>query len=49
MESLNHYLAYTDILFKKKIIENPNEVEIEKTKKYSEMYLIIENLKEMLI
>ena len=48
MESLNHYLAYTDILFKKKIIENPNEVEIEKTKKYSEMYLIIENLKEML-
>ena len=44
IEYLNHYLAYTDILFKKKIIENPNEVEIEKTKKYSEMYLIIENL-----
>ena len=48
IEYLNHYLAYTDILFNKRITENSIEVKKEKTKKYNEVHSIIENIKEIL-
>ena len=48
IEYLNHYLAYTDILFNKRITENSIEVKKEKTKKDNEVHSIIENIKEIL-
>ena len=47
-ESLKNYLTYADILFDKKIEENPFKKEMEKTKKYSEMYQIIEYIEKIL-